>query len=184
MDFNNSPPLNMVGSNRSSALFTHILTEVVVGGGVFLYLYNKITHLENVVDTIKIELEQTKALLFQHRDVPIQHTTPLSHNFHIPRSEGMSLLREQETRALFINRPSEVRDMRPPVDEDCDGGVCKLKRVAISKVSTQRESDGNTSKVQTFTTRSPNPVLKSVTPNLSEEPENILDKVLNDIDDE
>ena len=93
----------------------------------------------------------------------------------------------------------------------CEGGVCKLvlpkkkmvdqnpnseqseKKVAISKISKQIEFDrenmdlDQTSRVNTFTKFSPNPVLKSVTPKPSESGdggETDLEKILNDIDDE
>jgi hypothetical protein len=281
MDFDNnldnSPPNTGAPFGRtSSSLFAHIIAEVVVVGGVSLYFYNKITHLENVVETLKTELEETKALLFHpkriHQPVeaylpnpPITRINPLNrpnsatsllqgHNHHMQPPGFGSSAREgdggwypnfEENRRLSLvsqsgggpkggsghsrafgpmtggssAREGEATGVRSTVtlnrtlagaftetEQNCEGGVCKLKRVAISKVSTQREIGGNTSKVKTFTTKSPNPVLKSVTPSLSAsfeglwpdkdrrefeevrpnvaEPENSLDKVLNDIDDE
>jgi hypothetical protein len=303
MDFDNnldnSPPNTGAPFGRtSSSLFAHIIAEVVVVGGVSLYFYNKITHLENVVETLKTELEETKALLFHPKEgfgqpveaylpnPPITRINPLNrpnsatsllrghnHQFGSSAREGdggwypnfeentrLSLVSQlsppvvADTLAFGESKPAEGRFSglrkqsgggpkaaiehsrvfgpmtggssaregeevkqfvtlnRPKagafteMEQNCEGGVCKLKRVAISKVSTQREIGGNTSKVKTFTTKSPNPVLKSVTPSLSAsfeglwpdkdrrefeevrpnvaEPENSLNKVLNDIDDE
>lgn len=82
-----------------------------------------------------------------------------------------------------------------------NNGDEKLKKaVVISKISKQVEYDrenvdnDQTFKVNTFTNSSPNPVLKSVTPNPStsaipttgedEPPTTELDKILNEIDDE
>jgi len=221
MDFNNnldnSPP-NTGASHRSSTLFSHIIAEVVVVGGLSLYLYNKITRLENVVETLKTELEETKNLFHLNhpsakeqerlrRNVtsvnslsprvtritgtPRENFAQQDYSVNIPSSamigEEYIRPRPRSTDARYVGHEhveGSVHSTFSETEQDCEGGVCKLKRVAISKVSTQREIDGNTSKVQTFTTKSPNPVLKSVTPSLSAEPENGLDKVLNDIDDE
>jgi hypothetical protein len=245
---------------RTSSLFAHIIAEVVVVGGVSLYFYNKITQLENVVETLKTELEETKALLFHRsapdlrsgihqpaeaylpnppitsinplnrpnsatsllrmqppgfgssaREYPIfeENVAAIGHFSAFGPMTGGSSAREGEAtgarskQSVTLNRP--LAGAFTETEQNCEGGVCKLKRVAISKVSTQREIGGNTSKVKTFTTKSPNPVLKSVTPSLSTsfeglwpddrsefeevrlnvaEPENSLNKVLNDIDDE
>lgn len=112
--------------------------------------------------------------------------------------------------------PSSIQEIRSPSTGEkeppnviCEGGVCKLvlpnkkkveqnhneKKVAISKISKQIEFDrenmdlDQTSKVNTFTNFSPNPVLKSVTPkpstSISESCDGTdLEKILNDIDDE
>ena len=87
----------------------------------------------------------------------------------------------------------------------CEGSVCQLvlppssqieKKVAISKISKQIEYDREnvdldlTTKVNTFTNSSPNPVLKSVTPKPSlsvtddQNGANELQKILMDIDGE
>ena len=111
-------------------------------------------------------------------------------------------------------RSTLEHDSIPP-QMDCEGGVCRLvpkgskenknldklfekqhleKVVSISKISKQIEFDrenmdlDQSSKVNTFTNFSPNPVLKSVTPkpsiSASEGEMNPLEKILNDIDDE
>ena len=93
---------------------------------------------------------------------------------------------------------------------NCENGVCRLvprskqnsgqkepmeKKVVISKISKQIEFDrenmesDHTSKVNTFTKFSPNPLLNSVTPRPSISAsettvENELEKILNSIDDE
>jgi hypothetical protein len=108
-----------------------------------------------------------------------------------------------------------------PQNMECEGGVCRLvpktksnevldsttpptdKKVVISKISKQIEFDreninpDQTSKVNTFTNFSPNPLLKSVTPkpstsvnplendcNEEEGTKSTLEKILHAIDDE
>ena len=101
--------------------------------------------------------------------------------------------------------PSERFPSSTKPKMECSGGVCTLvrdprlsheadKKVVISKISKQIEFDrenndlDQSSKVNTFTKFSPNPVIKSVTPKPSITAEsdevNELDIILNEIDNE
>lgn len=170
----------------------HIISEAVVVGSLAMYFYKKISDMETAIEDLKAQVtmqnNQIRYLIGSnpsHQSSFSRPTTPLN----IPK---ISRKENQEQ----VQYPPQKR-------QECNGGICKLvtsqapetkKMVSIAKISKQIEFDrenmepNQTSKVKTFTKPSPNPVLKSVTPNPSEivdiaEPSE-LDKILNDIDDE
>jgi hypothetical protein len=133
----------------------HIMLETVIMGGLSMYFYKKISDLENTIEDLKAQITM------------------------------------QNNQIRYMMGPLKVNHQKE--NFTCEDGVCKLKpKVAISKIAKQVEFDAETPEkdltttVKTFTKSSPNPVLKSVTPVPSNVPlpENDLDKILNDIDDE
>jgi hypothetical protein len=162
-------------SNNTNYL--HILSETVVMGGISFYFYNKISEMESTISDLKNQI--------MAQNNQIRYLISKGHN-----------------EELFSNHNAPQTSQNPKVE--CENGVCYLKpslnhqnvsenkKVSISKISKQLEFDRENmfnvqaSKVNTFTTFSPNPVLQSVTPKPSEsvEDDDIVRKILNDIDDE
>lgn len=162
--------------------YIHVLSEAAVVGGISLYFYNKISEMESSMEDLKNQImaqnNQIRYLISQNG---IQHN---------PYNRVM-----ERDRVMEHNKAME-----------CENGVCYLKtkqknesqkspenkKVSISKLSKQIEFDrenmfnNQTSKVDTFTNFSPNPVLQSVTPKPSEsvDEEDIVQKILSDIDGE
>jgi len=190
----------------------HIISETVVVGGMAMYFYNKISELENTISNLKDQItmqnNQIRYLissgssLQQNCNQFLPHTTPLK----IPQNPKIENFESQNIPSEKINivHSSNIQSNHQ-TKQECEGGICRLapqtiqqpispeKKVSISKISKQIKFDrenivaDHTSKVQTFVKPSPNPLLKSVTPNPStsicESNEN-LDKILQDIDNE
>jgi hypothetical protein len=133
-----------------------------------------------------------------------------------PNNETIQHNYSSEQQQRYLEHKQSKLEQQPPQNMECEGGVCRLrsgedkmksnevpsdKKVVISKISKQIEFDreninpDQTSKVNTFTDFSPNPLLKSVTPNPStsvnplesnevECTKSTLEKILHVIDDE
>jgi len=179
MDFN----------NYNSA---HIISEVVVMGGISLYFHKKISELESTIEELKgqvaMQNSQIRYLLGSNHSGP---TTPLK----IPTQPQVQSRPQTQLQPQVQSRPQTQQ-----ATQECEGGVCPLvvpskqkpdKKVVISKVSKQVEFDSEntepyqTSRVNTFSNSSPNPVLKSVTPKPSTSDSTTeLERILNDINNE
>jgi hypothetical protein len=159
---------NITGLNS-----VHVLSEAVVVGGISLYFHNRLTQLESEVANLKTVVEtQTRQIMF------------LS-GIRGP-SDGGDITGALKTRICA----GDVCGIRPPSQP-------VEKKVVISKVSKQVAYDdegvmSSPEKIPTFTKPSPNPVLKSVTPNSScdvpsassPRVDDSLDFILADIDNE
>ena len=199
----------------------HIISEAVVVGGIAMYLYKKISEMEATIEDLKAQVTM--------QNNQIRHLiSPGTSRPHCPLNSSSTWNNAQTTPLTIptLTNPMHITHRRenfeprrkappPPVQQICEGGVCKLvpkqvtdkvapttskKMVSISKVSKQIEFDrenmerDETFKVKTFTKSSPNPLLKSVTPNPSvstsemvvddDDQPSELDKILNDIDEE
>lgn len=159
-------------------------------GAITTYFYKKISDLEATIEELKNQIamqnSQIRYLLGNNKNFQL---TPLTTPLKIPEtSKGLSRP-QQNSQNQGLSRPQQ--------NQICENGVCRLKapsekKVVISKISKQVEFDSEhtdliqTSKVNTFTHRSPNPVLKSVTPkpSVSSVSDTDLDQILNDIDEE
>jgi hypothetical protein len=167
--------------------YLHILSETVVMGGISIYFYNKISEMESTIQDLKNQImaqnNQIRYLISNGSYPTFEHT-----------SDGMTASTSSSN--LGQNKVNTE-------NVECENGICYLKpkqrtnetlenkKVSISKISKQIEFDrenvfNQISKVNTFTNFSPNPVLQSVTPKPSEsfEDDDIVRKILNDIDDE
>lgn len=145
---------------------------------------------------------------------------PQKEFFHSrPNNETIQHNYSSEQQQRYLAHKQSKLEQQPPQNMECEGGVCRLrstlsigedkmksnevpsdKKVVISKISKQIEFDrenvnpDQTSKVNTFTDFSPNPLLKSVTPKPSTsvnplesnevESKTTLEKILHVIDDE
>lgn len=176
--------------------YMHVLSEAAVVGGISLYFYNKISELESTIEDLKNQVmaqnNQIRYLISQngmYKPYPYER-------LNYTESNGVG------SRA----NSSSGTDSKANNEVECENGICYLKpkqkmegekppenkKVSISKISKQIEYDrenmfnNQTSKIDTFTNFSPNPVLQSVTPKPSEsvDEEDIVQKILNDIDDE
>jgi len=180
----------------------HIISEAVVVGGVAMYFYKKISEMETTIEDLKAQVTmQNNQIRYLIGSTGLnQSSSHVANNARITplyhRSDG------QQGQITSQRQPHRKAPPPPQVQQECEGGVCKLvpqKVVSISKISRQIEFDrenmesDQTSKVKTFVKSSPNPLLKSVTPNpstsMSELEEGAgqlseLDKILNAIDNE
>lgn len=146
---------------------------------------------------------------------------PQKEFFHSrPNNETIQHNYSSEQQQRYLAHKQSKLEQQPSQNMECEGGVCRLrstlsigedkmksnevpsdKKVVISKISKQIEFDreninpDQTSKVNTFTDFSPNPLLKSVTPKPStsvnplesnevECTKSTLEKILHVIDDE
>lgn len=182
--------------------YMHVLSEAAVVGGISLYFYNKISELESTIEDLKNQImaqnNQIRYLISQNGMYKPYPYERLNYN----ESNGAGSSRVDSSRV----DSNGVGSSRTNNGVECENGVCYLKpkqkmegekppenkKVSISKISKQIEYDrenmfnNQTSKIDTFTNFSPNPVLQSVTPKPSEsaDEEDIVQKILNDIDDE
>jgi len=191
----------------------HVLTESVVIGGMALFFYKKISELELSIEDLKAHVSRLQTNMDVpkthppqngiHRIVPkaqcengvcilkptLSRTGTGSslrdERRPIPKGSGTGSSLRDERRPIPLGSgtlrapQSGQRDMSPSRTEGTSG--LGLGKVSISKVSNQVEFDNENpdfhTKVPTFSKKSPNPVLQSVTPT-------ILDKILDEIDNE
>jgi hypothetical protein len=195
----------------------HILSEAVIMGGISMYFYKKISELESTIEVLKSQSEmqnnQIRYLLSGGRSTQ----PPLNYNCGGNSSVNTTPLRipqPQLQKESFSNHREQYIPPEQP-NMECEGGVCRSvpkppkelahlsvekedveKKVSISKISKQIEFNrenmelDQTSKINTFTNFSPNPIIKSVTPkpsineSIGGDSGNELEKILNDIDNE
>ena len=135
---------------------------------------------------MEFSLEDLKAHVFRlQTNMVVPRTHPPQNGIHriVPKAQcenGVCILKPTLSRPGTLRAPqSGQRDMSPSRTEGTSG--FGLGKVSISKVSNQVEFDTENpdfhTKVPTFSKKSPNPVLQSVTPT-------ILDKILDEIDNE
>jgi tRNA(Met) C34 N-acetyltransferase TmcA len=159
--------------DNNNTNYVHILSETVVMGGISFYFYNKISEIESTIQDLKNQI------MAQNNQIRYLISKGSNEDFKPKIIENTSKV-ECENGICYLKSPSQGQN------------TSENKKVSISKISKQLEFDRENmfnvqaSKVNTFTNFSPNPVLQSVTPKPSEsvEDDDIVRKILNDIDDE
>lgn len=178
----------------------HIISEAVIMGGIAMYFYKKISELESTIEDLKSQItmqnNQIRFLLGSNSTLLQQpKLTPLKPLIQRPKT-----LPQTNHKKNF--NFAQIQEILNNSAQNCENGVCQLvpkdkeeKKVVISKISKQIKFDAEgigqdeTSKVNTFTDFSPNPVIKSVSPKPSmslgeTDSDANLQNILNDIDDE
>jgi hypothetical protein len=194
-------------SNNTYKSF-HILSEAVIMGGITIYFHKKISELESTIENLKEQItmqnNQIKYLIGSS-SYHSQGTSLRINNNSYPQTTMVETSKQSFNTLYQLEQKTKTND-NTLSNVNCENGVCQLiprpkhndistsmeRKVMISKISKQIEFNGEnnefgqTSKVNTFTDFSPNPVLKSVTPRPSESmgDGNELEQILNDIDDE
>lgn len=206
-------------SNNYNGL--HILSEAVIMGGISMYFFKKISDLESTIGDLKDQLKaQNNQIQYLMSLKNYPNLNLHSNGMNISQQQGTPLIIPHtrlngntipQTEILKNQAYNQPINHSERINVECEGGVCRLiqkknngfeeasieKKVVISKISKQIEFDNEnieacqTTKVNTFTDFSPNPVLASVTPKASvsstsdnTDGESDLQKILNNIIEE